>query len=88
MALTCGLIGLPLVGKTTLFNLLTRAGAETSNFAGRTKTNVHTAGIPDARLDFLAQSLSPPQVYPCRFGGHRRAGPDPWSGGRLPGYGA
>ncbi len=65
MALTCGLIGLPLVGKTTLFNLLTRAGAETSNFAGRTKTNVHTADIPDARLDFLARLYHPRKYTPA-----------------------
>lgn len=65
MALTCGLIGLPLVGKTTLFNLLTCAGAETSSFAGRTKTNVHTAGIPDARLDFLAGLYHPRKYTPA-----------------------
>ena len=65
MALTCGLIGLSLVGKTTLFNLLTRAGAETSNFAGRTKTNVHTADIPDARLDFLAHLYHPRKYTPA-----------------------
>jgi GTP-binding protein YchF len=65
LALTCGLIGLPLVGKTTLFNLLTCAGAETSNFAGRTKTNVHTAGIPDARLDFLAGLYHPRKYTPA-----------------------
>ena len=65
MALTCGLIGLPLVGKTTLFNLLTGAGAETSNFAGRTKTNIHTAGIPDTRLDFLAGLYHPRKYTPA-----------------------
>jgi hypothetical protein len=65
MALTCGLIGLPLVGKTTLFNLLTRAGAETSNFSGRTKTNIHTAGIPDARLDFLSGLYHPRKYTPA-----------------------
>jgi hypothetical protein len=65
LALTCGLIGLPLVGKTTLFNLLTCAGAETSNFAGRTKTNVHTAGIPDTRLDFLAGLYHPRKYTPA-----------------------
>ncbi len=65
MPLTCGLIGLPLVGKTTLFNLLTRAGAETSNFAGRTRTNVHTADIPDARLDFLAGLYHPRKYTPA-----------------------
>src|SRR5208337_2219620 len=43
----------------------TRAGAETSNFAGRTKTNVHTAGIPDARLDFLARLYHPRKYTPA-----------------------
>jgi hypothetical protein len=65
LALTCGLIGLPLVGKTALFNLLTRAGVETSNFAGRTKTNIHTAGIPDARLEFLAGLYHPRKYTPA-----------------------
>ncbi|QGP91880.1 Ribosome-binding ATPase YchF [Neomoorella glycerini] len=65
MALTCGIIGLPLVGKTTLFNLLTQAGAETSAFAGRTKTNIRTAPIPDPRLDFLASLYHPRKVTPA-----------------------
>ncbi|MDN5325370.1 MAG: ribosome-binding ATPase [Moorella sp. (in: firmicutes)] len=65
MPLTCGIIGLPLVGKTTLFNLLTQAEAETSAFAGRTKTNIRTAPIPDARLDFLAALYHPRKVTPA-----------------------
>ncbi|GEA14417.1 MAG: ribosome-binding ATPase [Moorella sp. (in: firmicutes)] len=65
MALTCGIIGLPLVGKTTLFNLLTQAEAETSAFAGRTKTNIRTAPIPDPRLDFLASLYHPRKVTPA-----------------------
>ena len=40
MALSCGIIGLPLAGKTTFFNLLTGAGAETNAFfSGKTSTN-------------------------------------------------
>jgi hypothetical protein len=65
LALTCGIVGLPLVGKTTLFNLMTRAGAETSAFAGRTRTNVHTAAIPDARLDYLAGLYHPRKYTPA-----------------------
>lgn len=65
MALTCGIIGLPLVGKTTLFNLLTQSEAETSAFAGRTKTNVRTAVIPDPRLDYLAALYHPRKVTPA-----------------------
>lgn len=65
MALTCGIIGLPLVGKTTLFNLLTRAEAETSSYAGRTRTNIRTAPIPDARLDYLASLYHPRKFTPA-----------------------
>jgi hypothetical protein len=65
MALTCGIIGLPLVGKTTLFNLLTRSQAETAVYSGRTRTNIHTVPIPDARLDFLAALYHPRKVTPA-----------------------
>ncbi|MGI6553787.1 MAG: redox-regulated ATPase YchF [Bacillota bacterium] len=60
MALSCGIIGLPLVGKTTLFNLLTRAGLETSGFmTGKTSTHTQLAIIPDERIDFLAEVFQP-----------------------------
>lgn len=65
MALTCGIIGLPLVGKTTLFNLLTQAKAETSAYAGRTRTNIRTASIPDLRLDYLAALYHPRKITPA-----------------------
>lgn len=65
MALTCGIIGLPLVGKTTLFNLLTKGEEETANYSGSTKTNVRTAAIPDRRLDFLADIYHPKKVVPA-----------------------
>ncbi|MGI9952782.1 redox-regulated ATPase YchF [Moorellaceae bacterium AZ2] len=65
MSLTCGIIGLPLVGKTTLFNLLTWSEAETSAFGGRTKTNIRTAPIPDPRLDFLASLYRPRKITPA-----------------------
>ena len=49
-----GLVGLPLVGKTTFFNLLTNAHAEISNFAsGKVASNIGSAKIPDRRIDFL-----------------------------------
>ncbi len=60
MNLNCGLIGLPMVGKTTVFNLLTGAGAETSNFfTGKTDTNIRAAIVPDARVDFLSELYRP-----------------------------
>jgi len=65
LALTCGIIGLPLVGKTTLFNLLTQAKAETSAYTGRTRTNIRTAPIPDARLDYLASLYHPRKFTPA-----------------------
>ncbi len=65
MALTCGIIGLPLVGKTTLFNLLTQGEEETSSYAGRTKTSVRVAKIPDKRLDLLAEIYLPRKAIPA-----------------------
>lgn len=60
MNLTTGLIGLPLVGKTTLFNLLTNSQLETSNFlTGKTETNVGVARVPDKRIDFLSDMFNP-----------------------------
>lgn len=58
--LTVGLIGLPVVGKTTIFNLLTGAGAQTSGFlTGKTETNIGTALVPDPRIDFLSRLYKP-----------------------------
>lgn len=60
MALTCGIIGLPMVGKTTLFNLMTGAETETSRFfSGKTEANMGTARVPDARIDFLSNLYKP-----------------------------
>ena len=54
-----GLVGLPLTGKTTLFNLLTASKAATGNFAGKTQTNIGTARVPDKRIDFLSALYKP-----------------------------
>jgi len=60
MALSCGLIGLPLVGKTTFFNLLTHAGAETSGFySGKVTANTGHIRIPDERLIYLTEMFHP-----------------------------
>ncbi|MCL6638735.1 MAG: redox-regulated ATPase YchF [Firmicutes bacterium] len=60
MNLNSGLVGLPMVGKTTIFNLLTGSGAETSNFlTGKTDTNVGAAKVPDRRVDFLSGLYRP-----------------------------
>ncbi|MEW6662159.1 MAG: redox-regulated ATPase YchF [Bacillota bacterium] len=66
MALSCGIIGLPMVGKTTFFNLLTRAQKETSSFfSGKTATNVDSAIVPDRRLDYLARLYHPRKYTPA-----------------------
>jgi len=58
--LSAGLIGLPMVGKTTIFNLVTNAGAETSKFpTGKSDTNVSMADVPDPRVDFLSGLYRP-----------------------------
>jgi len=60
MALSCGIVGLPMVGKTTFFNLLTNAGIKTSAFySGKTETNINIATVPDDRVEFLSQMFHP-----------------------------
>jgi len=55
-----GLTGLPTVGKTTFFNLLTHSNLETSTFSsGKTQAHVGTAKIPDERVDFLSSLYKP-----------------------------
>ncbi len=55
-----GIIGLPLAGKTTIFNALTRGNADVANFASG-KLQVHTAAVqvPDARIDVLTKTFNP-----------------------------
>ncbi len=60
MALRCGIVGLPLTGKTTLFNLLTGQEMEISHFySGKTQANDGIARIPDERVDFLSALYRP-----------------------------
>ncbi len=54
MGFTCGLVGLPNVGKTVIFNALTRSKAESSNYAFSTsKPNIGVVDVPDPRLDVI-----------------------------------
>ncbi|MBY0345571.1 MAG: 50S ribosome-binding GTPase, partial [Neisseriaceae bacterium] len=56
MSLQCGIVGLPNVGKSTLFNALTNAGIEAANYPFCTiEPNVGIVEVPDVRLDALSQ---------------------------------
>ena len=66
MSLSIGIVGLPNVGKTTLFNALTRSGALASTYAFATvKPNVGVVDIPDSRLAVLAQLYDSAKIIPA-----------------------
>ncbi|MXQ53066.1 redox-regulated ATPase YchF [Shimazuella alba] len=70
MALTTGIVGLPNVGKSTLFNAITKAGAESANYPFCTiEPNVGVVDVPDERLTKLANLINPQKVIPtaCQF---------------------
>lgn len=66
MGFTCGIVGLPNVGKSTLFNALTAAGAAAENYPFCTiDPNVGIVPVPDERLEALAQVFHPQLVTPA-----------------------
>lgn len=66
MSLKCGIVGLPNVGKSTLFNALTKAGIAAENYPFCTiEPNVGVVELPDPRLDALAAIVKPERVVPA-----------------------
>ncbi|MEC9492549.1 redox-regulated ATPase YchF [Flexistipes sp.] len=60
MGFNCGIVGLPNVGKSTLFNALTKAGAESANYPFCTiDPNIGIVEVPDERLDFISDCIKP-----------------------------
>lgn len=66
MAINCGIVGLPNVGKSTIFSALTSAPAEAANYPFCTiNPNIGIVDVPDSRLAFLAAAFKPKKVIPA-----------------------
>ena len=66
MSLKCGIVGLPNVGKSTLFNALTKAGIAAENYPFCTiEPNVGVVEVPDPRLQQLAEIIKPERIVPA-----------------------
>ena len=66
MGFKCGIVGLPNVGKSTLFNALTNSGVNAENYPFCTiDPNVGVVPVPDQRLDYLAEIVLPKQILPA-----------------------
>ena len=64
--LKCGIVGLPLSGKSTVFNVITRAGAEVKPYAsGKTEPNRALVNVPDKRFDKLVEIFKPKSEKPA-----------------------
>jgi GTPase involved in cell partitioning and DNA repair len=70
MSLKCGIVGLPNVGKSTLFNALTKAGIAAENYPFCTiEPNVGIVEVPDPRMAELAKIVVPERMVPAVVGG-------------------
>ncbi len=64
--LKCGIVGLPLSGKSTIFNVITKAGAEVKAYAsGKTEPNRAVVAVPDKRFDYLVDLFKPKKETPA-----------------------
>ena len=65
MALKCGIIGITNIGKTTIFNCISKTKAETSNFAfSASKSNLGVVEVPDERLYRISKMVNPLKTVP------------------------
>lgn len=68
MAMQCGIVGLPNVGKSTLFNAVSSAKAQSANFPFCTiEPNVGTITVPDVRMNKLAALVNPQSLVPTNI---------------------
>ena len=68
MGFKCGIVGLPNVGKSTIFNAITSAGAEAANYPFCTiEPNVGIVTVPDPRLDVLSDIVKCHALIPFRL---------------------
>ena len=74
MSLKCGIVGLPNVGKSTLFNALTKAGIQAENYPFCTiEPNVGIVEVPDPRLAALSEVVQPERIVPVAASPRRGA---------------